>query len=295
VTRLAILSDVHGNLPALEAVQQDLSQFQVDHVIVAGDVINWGPFSAKVLERVKHEGWAVIRGNAEFYLLDYDTSRAPAEWDDRSFFPLLLWLQRQLNGRGHNAIAAWPDTLSLRFPDAPPIRVVHGSPRSPQEPIYAISTPEEIESILAGVEETTVVAAHTHLPMERRVGRWHILNPGSVGGPADGDLTASYMLLEGNEAGWRPTFRRVAFDYEPLWQEFERQKFVDECRVIGWFVVQEFKTARLQLIPFLRWRQACCPDAPLTMELVSEFSKINRWDYTPLAYHVNVPPEELEC
>jgi len=131
--------------------------------------------------------------------------------------------------------------------------------------------------------------------MERRVGRWHILNPGSVGGPADGDLTASYMLLEGNEAGWRPTFRRVAFDYEPLWQEFERQKFVDECRVIGWFVVQEFKTARLQLIPFLRWRQACCPDAPLTMELVSEFSKINRWDYTPLAYHVNVPPEELEC
>jgi len=137
--------------------------------------------------------------------------------------------------------------------------------------------------------ETTVVAAHTHLLMERRVGRWRILNPGSVGGPADGDLAASYMLLEGNEAGWRPTFRRVPFDYAPLWQEFERQRFVDECGVIGWFVTQEFKTARLQLIPFLRWRQACCPDAPLAMELVGEFSKINRWDYTPLAYHVNGP------
>ncbi len=295
MTRLAILADLHGNLPALEAVLQDLSQFRVDHVIVVGDMVNWGPFSAQVLERVTREGWAVVRGNAEFYLLDYSTPRAPAEWDDRSLFPLLPWLYRQLNGRWHNVIAAWPDTLSLRFPDAPPMRVFHGSPRSPQEPIYMISTPAEIEAMLAGIGETTVVAAHTHLAMERRVGRWHILNPGSVGGPADGDWTASYMLLEGHEEGWRPTFRRVHFDYEPIWKEFERQRFVDECGLIGHLVVQEFKTARLQLIPFLLWREAGCPNAPLRVELLDEFAKVNRWDYTPLAYHVNVSPEEPEC
>ena len=62
MTRLAILSDLHGNLPALEAVQQDLSQFQVDHVIVAGDVINIGPFSAQVLELVTSRGWAADPG-----------------------------------------------------------------------------------------------------------------------------------------------------------------------------------------------------------------------------------------
>jgi predicted phosphodiesterase len=295
MTRLAILADLHGNLPALEAVLQDLSQFRVDRVIVAGDLVNWGPFSAQVLERVTREGCAVVRGNAEFYLLDYNTRRAPAEWNDHSFYPLLPWLRQQLNGRWHNVIAAWPDTLCLRFPDAPPIRVFHGSPRSPQEPIYRISTTEEVEAILAGVEETTVVAGHTHLALERQVGRWHILNPGSVGGPADGDPAASYMLLEGNEAGWRPTFRRIPFGYEPLWQEYERQKFLDERGVIGRFVVQEFKTARLHLISFLNWRQACHPDAPLTMELVDEFAGVNRWDYTPLAYHVNLPAEETGC
>jgi len=122
MTRLAILSDIHGNLPALEAVLQDLSQFTVDHVIVAGDVIDRGPFSVQVLERVTREGWAVIRGNAEFYLLDYNTPRAPAEWSDPTLFPLHLRLHRQLNGRWLTAIAAWPDTLSLRFPDAPPRR-----------------------------------------------------------------------------------------------------------------------------------------------------------------------------
>src|SRR3972149_5518130 len=98
MTRLAILSDLHGNLPALEAVQQDLSRFQVDYVIVAGDVIDRGPFSVQVLERVTREGWAVIRGNAEFYLLDYGTPRAPAEWNDLSLFPLHPTLHRQLNG-----------------------------------------------------------------------------------------------------------------------------------------------------------------------------------------------------
>src|SRR5690242_4951955 len=101
MTRLAILSDIHGNLPALEAVIQDLDQFQVDHVIVAGDVINWGPFSAQVVERVVREGWAVIRGNNEFYLLDYNTPRAPRLWQSDDW-PLLPWLHAQLAGHWHS-------------------------------------------------------------------------------------------------------------------------------------------------------------------------------------------------
>jgi len=289
MTRLAILSDIHGNLPALEAVLQDLTQFRVDHVIVAGDAIDRGPFSVQVLERVTHNGWAVIRGNAEFYLLDYNTPRAPAEWSDPTLFPLHPRLHRQLNGRWLTAIAAWPDTLSLRFPDAPPIRVVHGSPRSLRELIYPISTDAEIEAMLAGVEETTVVAGHTHLAIERRVGHWHILNPGTVGIPVDGVMSASYMLLEGNEEGWQPTFRRVPFNREPLLQECMRQGYADECGVIGRLVMQDFETARPRLLTFLCWREICCPDAPLTEELLEEFGKVNLWDYMPLAYHVNLP------
>jgi predicted phosphodiesterase len=77
MTTLAILSDLHGNLPALEAVLAELAPLGVDQVIVAGDVINWGPFSAQVTARVIERGWAPIRGNNEFYLLDYSTPRAP--------------------------------------------------------------------------------------------------------------------------------------------------------------------------------------------------------------------------
>jgi predicted phosphodiesterase len=288
VTRLAILSDIHGNVIALDAVCQDLAQFKIDQVIVAGDVINWGPFSAAVMERVTREGWQVIRGNNEFYLLDYNTPRAPAEWSDVTRFPLLPWLHRQLNGRWQPVIAGWHDSLGLRFPDAPPLRVVHGSPRSNQEPIFA-STPEpEIEAMFAGVEETTIVAAHTHIIMDQHVAGKHIVNPGSVGVPLDGLFTASYLLLDGNADGWRATRRRVPFDYAPLFDEFERQGFIDECGVVGKLVVEEFKTARLQLSPFIRWHAANCPDAPLALSLLSEFSKIDKWAYTPIGFHVNM-------
>src|ERR1700720_3129900 len=99
MTRLAILADIHGNLPALEAVIADLARFAVDQVVVAGDVINWGPFSAQVTARIVEAGWAVIRGNNEFYLLDYQTPRAPAAWNDREQWPLLPWLRQQLAGR----------------------------------------------------------------------------------------------------------------------------------------------------------------------------------------------------
>lgn len=287
MTRLAILADIHGNLPALEAVIDDLARFEVDSVVVAGDVINWGPFSPEVMERVTGEGWAVLRGNNEFYLLDYKTPRAPAAWHNRDDYPLLPWLVEQLAGRWHNVIAAWPDSLLLCFPDAPPVRVVHGSPRSASEPIHPITPAPEVEEIVRGVAETTLIAAHTHLAMDRRVGGLHLLNPGSVGVPLDGDLSAAYMLIDGDERGWHATFRRVPFDYAPLFAEFERQRFEERCGVIGRLVVDEFRTARLRLHSFLVWREVHHPGAPATAALLEQFYAADIWEYTLPAYRIN--------
>jgi predicted phosphodiesterase len=284
VTKLAVLADIHGNLPALERVLADLAQFPVDQVVVAGDLINWGPFSAAVVERALAEGWAVIRGNNEFYLLDYLTPRAPAIWDDAANYPLLPWLRRQLVGPLHRRIAAWPDTLSLYPPDAPPLRIVHGSPRRNTEGIYLQMTEAELAPLLAGVAEETIVAAHTHLPFDRQIGRWHLLNPGSVGVPLLGELVASYLLLEGDHTGWRGTLRQVPIDNAPVLQEFARQGFADECGIIGELVITEFATARLQIHPFGEWRRAVCPDAPFTRETLARFREVDPTPYLPEAY-----------
>jgi predicted phosphodiesterase len=283
MTRLAVLADIHSNLPALEAVLADMEPFEVDRIIVAGDIVNWGAFSAQVMDCLAALNCAFIRGNNELYLTDMGTSRAPAHWQRFTVPPFTI---KQLGSRWINVIATWPDSLSLRFPDAPAIRVVHGSPRSAFEGIFPEVSESEFETMMQGVEETTMIAAHTHLLVDRQIGRWHLLNPGSVGNPLDGKLSASYLILDGAQNGWRGTHRRVAFDVDRVFQEFERTRFIEHCGVIGQLVVEEYRSARVEVYPFLVWLNATHPGEPESMELLDAYRKVNKLDYTPLHYKI---------
>src|SRR5579859_3158795 len=109
MNRIAVLSDIHGNLPALDAVLKDLADLSVDRIVVAGDVLNWGPFTDPVMERLVALDCAIIRGNNELYLLDHDTPRAPAHWKDYTISP---WTLNHLDAQWLKVIAAWPDTLA---------------------------------------------------------------------------------------------------------------------------------------------------------------------------------------
>ncbi|MEP6984568.1 MAG: metallophosphoesterase family protein [Chloroflexota bacterium] len=259
MTQLAVLADIHSNLPALDAVLDDLQQFPVDRIIVAGDVVNWGAFSRQVMERLAVMDCAFIRGNNELYLTDWQTPRMPKSWE---IFTLPPYTLAQLGNRWMNVISSWPDTLSLRFRDASAIQVVHGSPRSPFEAMLPTATDAELEPMLSSIEATTIIAAHSHLAMDRQVGCWHVLNPGSVGNPLDGDMSASYMLLESTSDGWQATNRRVPFDNQRVLDEFERTGFADQCGVVGHLVVQEYRSARLEVLPFLEWWRKTAPMNP---------------------------------
>jgi predicted phosphodiesterase len=284
MTRLAVLSDIHGNLPALEVVLADVERQQVDQVVIAGDVVNWGPFSAQVMACVTGHDWAIIRGNNEYYLLHYDTPQQPDHWHN---YGLLPWLYHQLKGRWHHVIATWPDELTLYFPDAPPVRVFHGLPGNPWRGLHPLHTNSDIESALAGTDEQTIIAGHTHLAMNRHAGTYHVINPGSVGVPLDGDCSASYALLEGDASGWTPTFRRLPFDPAPLFAEFARTEFAEQYGVEAQLAIEEFRTARLQLLPFILWHRERYGDAPFSAATLAEFQQVDKWAYTPPEYHLN--------
>lgn len=268
---------------ALKAVINDMAQFSVDHVIVPGDVINIGPNSAAVVAHIARSGWAVIRGNNEYYLLDSGTDRAPEKWRNYTLIP---WLHQQVGRHWHTVIAGWPDTLSLRYPDAPTVRVAHGSPRSPWEPIFPATPDEEVSAMLYGLQDPVLIAGHTHLPLERRVGNWHIINPGSVGQAADGQPGACYAILDGSPAGWTVTFRRVDYDYAPLFDDLERSGILEVPGVAGELIRRELETARLHLYPFAQWRAAQHPNEPESRALLDQFSDEVRWAYTPKPYHI---------
>jgi len=281
--RLALLSDIHSNLPAFEAVLTDLKAFQPDKVVVAGDVVNWGPFSAQVMDRLLYEQCLVIRGNNELYLTDWQTDRMPVAWQQYTLPPYTI---AQLGPALINVIATWPDTLSLRFPGAAALRVVHGSPRSPFEPILPTVSAEDAALILRDITESTILAAHSHLVLDRQIDRWHVLNAGSVGNPLDGDLRASYMILEGDETGWRGTLRKVPFDAERVYREFDRTGFVEQCGVVGYLVVKEYHTALMEVSPFLEWHRLTCPEEPMTMNLLESYNKVDHDMYRAAAYRV---------
>lgn len=269
MTRLAVLADIHANLPALQAVIADMRQFAADQVIVAGDSVNWGPHSREVLQLIIENRWAVIRGNNALYALDHDTPRAPRYW---AVFTLPPLLREELGEDGLRALASMPDSLSLRFPDSAPLYMTHGIPGDPWTAVYPHSPQREVMSWLAPVSENTVVCAHSHIALERHVGLWHIFNPGSVGVPLDGEKSASYIVIDGDYDGWRlHAHRRVKYNMQPLFAAFERKRFAQRGGVTASLVIEEFRSARLQVHPYIMWKRAHHPNAPDTPALLDEF------------------------
>jgi diadenosine tetraphosphatase ApaH/serine/threonine PP2A family protein phosphatase len=191
-----------------------------------------------------------------------------------------------------NRIAAWPEAISLRYPDAPPALVVHASPGDLYRGIYSISTDEEIETMLAGVKEETVVVGHTHLPLERQVGRWRVFNAGSVGVPLDRRPLACYLLLDGDSSGWRGTLRRVPYDISAVERYFEQVDYIGQVGAEARLILEEFRTATPYIYPFNVWQSQHYPDAPRTLELAERFLRevTDIEPYLPEAYklvHLN--------
>ena len=282
--RLALLSDIHGNLPALEAVIADLETQEVDHVVVAGDLISVGPDSVAVLEQVRSLGWTAIRGNHEFYLLNHGTPREPDHWEAEYAMP--RWLAATIPTAWRRWLAVLPDALTLHYPDAPPLAVVHGYPADPWHGITPVTPDDEAAEGLVPLTESDVVVGHTHLGFDRLIcgpeRAWHVVNPGSVGLPLDADPRAAYAILEGTAGGWNATLRRVDYDRERLWQRFAEIHYVDQCGATGAVFIEEIRQARMMLIPFIEWRRAHYPGHRETLAMAEEFLALPESDIDPL-------------
>jgi putative phosphoesterase len=191
--RIAVLCDIHGNLPALEAVAADLD---AEIVVVGGDIAS-GPFPLETLELLRSLPMPVrfVRGNADRVL---DLAGIPEP--NRS---ARLWVAERLGEE------------NLRFLRELPLDVVidsfhfcHGAPGSDTAPMTRFTSEERLRSLLAGIEEDVVVCGHTHVQFDRQVDGVRVLNAGSVGAPYEVDPGAYWLELEPE-----PRFRRTQYDF----------------------------------------------------------------------------------
>jgi predicted phosphodiesterase len=205
---LALLYDIHGNLPALEAAIADAESARADRWLLGGDYASWSPWPQETLERLRSlEGTTWIRGNGERWLRDPPTDRPDVRQTLAESDP------------GVGTEEGWLYSLQTQF-ELDGVLYVHGSPLSDVESFAADPEPGE-ERMLAGVRERTVVFGHSHLQF-RRPGPngTELLNPGSVGMPLDGDRRGAYALRRDDGEF---EFRRVEFDVEYVaaaWRTF---------------------------------------------------------------------------
>ena len=167
--QIAILADIHGNLPALEAVMKELERLRPDHVLLDGDLINAVPFSADVIDVVRNQDWTVVRGNHEFYYLDFGTPRAVPGTEDPNRWGQLHWLVARITPEQGNYLAALPDELRLYYPGVEPIRVAHGVPGRNRTGFYNELPELSIVAEIEDIREQTLISAHTHVQVDRQV------------------------------------------------------------------------------------------------------------------------------
>jgi putative phosphoesterase len=201
--RVAALYDVHGNLPALEAVLAEVQELEVDAVVVGGDIAI-GPMPQATLQRLLALGERAlfVRGNGD---REIAAPEAGADlWLERT-----RWSAAQLE-RGQLAwLAALPHTQSVEVDGLGPVLFCHGSPRSDDEILTRISSEERVAAAVAGVSETVVVCGHTHVQFDREVAGKRLVNAGSVGMPYEAQPGAYWALL-----GPDLELRRTVYDLE---------------------------------------------------------------------------------
>jgi putative phosphoesterase len=212
--RIAIFSDVHGNLPALEAVLTDIATVGVDGRYVLGDLVGYAPWPNEVLERLQAERIPAVMGNYDDGTgFDRDecgcayTDPTEKALGDRSF----AWTKAHTS----DANKAWLRNLApeIRF-EAGGLRylLVHGSPRRTNEYLYEDKPDSTFARIATGAGADVIVCGHTHRPYEKRVVGTRFINVGSAGKPKDGDPRACWVLIDATTR--LAEIRRVAYDVE---------------------------------------------------------------------------------
>ncbi len=211
--RVAALYDVHGNLPALEAVLAEVAREAVDAIVCGGDVCA-GPLPQECLDTLRTLDAVFVRGNGDRALAKWPTARLAD--DDRAF------------------LAGLPLTATLDVDGLGPTLFCHATPRTDEEIVTRLTPDDELAAALDGIDERVVVAGHVHVQLDRAVGNRRFVNAGSVGMPYEGRRGAFWALL-----GPEVELRCTSYDVEAAVEQLLATGYPDAEQYAGWLLEPE--------------------------------------------------------
>jgi predicted phosphodiesterase len=206
--RVAALYDIHGNLPALEAVLQDVRRAQVDHVVVGGDVVP-GPMPRETLACLLDLDIPVqfIQGNGDRVVLAQMAGTESSEVPEQ-FREVIRWTAQQLRPEHERLLASWPKTLRVEILALGEVLFCHATPRNDTEVFTRLTPEDRLIPVFEGLDVPAVVCGHTHMQFDRIIGRTRVVNAGSVGMPFE--EPGAYWLLLGPDVQLRRTLYDLA-------------------------------------------------------------------------------------
>jgi predicted phosphodiesterase len=195
--RVAALYDIHGNLPALDAVLAEVDDEDVDRMVIGGDVVP-GPLPAATLERLRGLGdrAVFVRGNGDRWVVEaFDALASAGAEPAATRRPWAEWSARAIDRRDRDLLASFVDRVVLDVDGVGPVLFCHGSPRDDDEVLTSLTPAHRWGPALAGVVERVVVCGHTHSQFDVRMGSRRVVNAGAVGLPYEGRAGAYWLLL----------------------------------------------------------------------------------------------------
>jgi putative phosphoesterase len=225
--RLAVLADVHGNLPALEAVLNDIHRRTVEGIIVAGDHTAL-PHANETIRLLRSLGSWMIRGNSDDNLLRYDAGDTPEAWRTSRQFGLLRFAHRHLNKDSMEYLKSLPEQRVIEIAGTVPIRVVHGSPWNPSEGLSPDWDLTALNLALTQTPEPVLICGHTHIPWKFERDGKLAFNPGAVCGPLHGDMRAQYAVVTWQDDRWEVEHYAVPYDLTQMRRIFQESGLLEE-------------------------------------------------------------------
>ncbi len=206
--RVAAIYDIHGNLPALEAVLAEIRRSSVDLIVVGGDVVP-GPLPEETLNRLQHLEIPArfIHGNGDRVVLAQAAGRELPEVPEGRR-AVLRWVAGRLSPEHQAWLASWPDTLQIEIPPLGQVLFCHATPRNDTDVFTRLTPEDRLAPALEGVTASLVVCGHTHMQFDRQVGATRVVNAGSVGQP-HGEPGAYWLLL-----GPGASFQHTLYDFD---------------------------------------------------------------------------------
>lgn len=213
--KIAALFDIHGNLPALNAVFEELKEVKPDLIIIGGDIVS-GPMPVQTLERLSLEGEKIrfIRGNGDREVVTAFDGQLLSHMTEKGREGQ-QWVANQLTHSQRDFLAQLPEHITLSVEGLGDILFCHATPNSDEEIFTPNTSIDRLSAIFKDVDQQIVVCGHTHIQFKQQVGEVCILNAGSVGMPFADKPGAYWLLLSPGEY----EFRRTAYDREAALKE----------------------------------------------------------------------------